>query len=218
MYQRIYEISASISLLATVGKHFGAGQILLRFQPIIDFYSPVFINLDAATANPFKFAASNRRTGLILFIWFWLWTFPKVWSGSSVDFSTAANTCHLRIGATKLGVNSQQSSNLETKKQSIIYEVGTENAFWLASWSGRLGGCLEGDWGKLSRTAEVRGDEKSGDKDYVVNIITTDQYGFQVPWVILRQNAGADAICYGRDGKESLLRIDPAEFSCLSYF
>ena len=42
--------------------------------------------------------------------------------------------------------------------------------------------------------------------------------GFQVPWVILRQNAGADAICYGRDGKESLLRIDPAEFSCLSYF
>ena len=27
------------------------GQILPRLQPIMDFYSPVFINLDAATAN-----------------------------------------------------------------------------------------------------------------------------------------------------------------------
>merc|ERR1711934_1306516 len=51
----------------------------------------------------------------------------------------------------------------------------------LASGGGRLGGRLEGDRGKLSRTPEV-------------------------PWVVLRQNAGPDAICYGRDGESSRCR------------
>ena len=53
-------------------------------------------------------------------------------------------------------------------QQPIIPGPGSTNALWLASWSGRLGGRLEGNRGELWRDQEVR---RSEDKNVLLQII-----------------------------------------------
>ena len=77
--------------------------------------------------------------------------------------TTEANMCH--HPSISIGFVSDTSDSVQ---QPIIPGPGSANALWPASWSGRLGGRLEGNRGELWRDQEVR---RSEDKNVLLQTI-----------------------------------------------
>ena len=158
-----YSLCATFRWILNILSNFAAASTKM------DFHSHVFINLDAATAKPFRSCrCCNRRICFVSVA-------SKILPGISFCIEEAnppivskshsllyrfytevntieANMCHhpsISIGFVR-----------SDSQQPIIPGPGSTNALWLASWSGRVGGRLEGNRGELWRDQEVRRSEE----------------------------------------------------------